>query len=200
MPTLPSPPLSNTPTSHQKVSNGSRPATATGSGSRGTRAQQNVGSAGLKHTKVRGGSVDEVGQKGSRQAPAAKEGAREKPPSKDGTVQRTAKEVEGLKDFVCEHPTPPSACKAPELPPMIYAYTVGQCSGDSNTCVNRVLSPRFGALVSVSLTEEKAAFVVAIRSKSKANLITATRRLPWPRRLRKCLPGSEMEYWRDRCD
>lgn len=126
MPTLPSPPLSNTPMSHQKVSNGVRPATAGGSGSRGTRAQHNVGSAGLKHTKVRGGSVDDGGQKGSRQVAAVKEGAREKPPSKDGTVQRTAKEVEGLKDFVCEHPSPPSACKAPELPATIYAYTAGQ--------------------------------------------------------------------------
>lgn len=33
-------------------------------------------------------------------------GPREKPPSKDGTVQRTAKEVEGLKDFVRETPSP----------------------------------------------------------------------------------------------
>lgn len=34
--------------------------------------------------------------------PPGRDGAREKPPSKDGTVQRTAKEVEGLKDFVSE--------------------------------------------------------------------------------------------------
>ena len=43
---------------------------------------------------------------------ATREGPREKAPSKDGTVQRTAKEVEGLKDFVCEHPALPGILSA----------------------------------------------------------------------------------------
>jgi hypothetical protein len=104
MPTLPSPPGSYTPQSHQKAPSGSRPSTAVGSGSKGFRPQQNGGSNGFKQTKVRGGLPSEdVGQRPSKPAPTARDGGpREKPPSKDGTVQRTAKEVEGLKDFVRE--------------------------------------------------------------------------------------------------
>jgi hypothetical protein len=104
MPTLPSPPGSYTPQSHQKASSGSRPGTAAGSGSRGFRPQQNGGSNGFKQTKVRGGLPSEdAGQRPSKPVPTARDGGpREKPPSKDGTVQRTAKEVEGLKDFVRE--------------------------------------------------------------------------------------------------
>lgn len=108
MPALPSPPASNTPQGHQKVPSGSRPSTAAGSGSRGYRPQQNGGSNGVKQTRARGG--EEAGQRpSSRMAPSARDGGpREKPPSKDGTVQRTAKEVEGLKDFVCEIQIPTS--------------------------------------------------------------------------------------------
>jgi hypothetical protein len=103
MPALPSPPASNAPQSHQKIPSGSRPSTAAGSGSRGLRPQQqNGGSNGFRQTKSRGGLPSEdAGQRASKQAPTARDaGPREKPPSKDGTVQRTAKEVEGLKDFV----------------------------------------------------------------------------------------------------
>jgi hypothetical protein len=108
MPALPSPPASNTPQGHQKVPSGSRPSTAAGSGSRGYRPQQNGGSNGVKQTRARGG--EEAGQRpSSRMAPSARDGGpREKPPSKDGTVQRTAKEVEGLKDFVCKPQVLPS--------------------------------------------------------------------------------------------
>lgn len=111
MPSLPSPPppASNTP---QKVSNGSRPSTAHGPGSKGTpRAQQNGEANKLRPTKVRAGaSVDETAMRASRAVPAGKDGIREKAPSKDGTVQRTAKEVEGLKDFVRERPPQSSTC------------------------------------------------------------------------------------------
>ncbi|KAM0715256.1 hypothetical protein Q7P37_008754 [Cladosporium fusiforme] len=98
MPSLPSPPpASNTP---QKVSNGSRPGTAAGRpASRGTPRPQTGDSSKLRPTKVRAGSTDDVGMRASRAMPPVKEGVREKGPSKDGTVQRTAKEVEGLKDF-----------------------------------------------------------------------------------------------------
>jgi len=105
MPTQSSPPPSSNPLhGHQKVPSGSRPSTAAGPGSRGYRPQQqqNGGSNGFRQTKSRGGLPSEdAGQRGSKPAPAARDvGPREKPPSKDGTVQRTAKEVEGLKDFV----------------------------------------------------------------------------------------------------
>lgn len=109
MPTIPSPPAANTPQSHQKVLNGSRSSAAGGSGSRGLRLQQHGASNGLKHSKGRSGAED-TGHRVPRPASSAatREGPREKAPSKDGTVQRTAKEVEGLKDFVCEYPALPS--------------------------------------------------------------------------------------------
>lgn len=105
MPTIPSPPASNTPQSHQKVSNGPRSTAAGGSGSRGLRPQQYGAQNGMKHSKGRGGAEDS-GHRAPRPASSAatRDGPREKAPSKDGTVQRTAKEVEGLKDFVCEYP------------------------------------------------------------------------------------------------
>lgn len=106
MPSVPSPPPSNTP---QKVSNGSRPSTAGGPPSRGTpRAPQNGDPNKLRPTKARAGaSADDAVMRSSRAMPAAKDGIREKAPSKDGTVQRTAKEVEGLKDFVRSTTKPP---------------------------------------------------------------------------------------------
>lgn len=107
MPTLPSPPTSNTPQSRQKVSNGSRPSTAPGFGSGELQRQQQIagsGGLGIRHAKIRGGGSSEDAEvKAPR---AARDGVREKPASKDGTVQRTAKEVEGLKDYVREHPFP----------------------------------------------------------------------------------------------
>ena len=104
MPTIPSPPASNTPQSHQKVSNVSRSGAAGGSGSRGLRPQQYGASNGLKHSSKGRGGAEESGHRAPRPASSAatREGPREKAPSKDGTVQRTAKEVEGLKDFVRE--------------------------------------------------------------------------------------------------
>lgn len=88
-----------TPQSVQKVSGGSRSSAAAGSNGRsGARSQLN-GSGELKHGKVRGAMrLDENETRASKVG--ARDGQREKPPSKDGTVQRTAKEVEGLKDFV----------------------------------------------------------------------------------------------------
>jgi hypothetical protein len=105
MPTIPSPPASNTPQSHQKVSNGSRSSAAGGSGSRGLRPQQYGASNGLKHSSKGRGGAEDSGHRAPRPASSAatRDGPREKAPSKDGTVQRTAKEVEGLKDFVREH-------------------------------------------------------------------------------------------------
>lgn len=80
------------------------------------------GSGGLKSAKVRGSSDKENGNgNGSgggstgaksvaRRGSSAKAlAAREKIPSKDGTVQRNAKEVEGLKDYVRALPPTMSA-------------------------------------------------------------------------------------------
>jgi len=114
MPTIPSPPASNAPQSHLKVSNGSRSSAAAGPGSRGLRPQQYGASNGLKHGSKGRGGVEDSGHRPPRPASSAatREGPREKAPSKDGTVQRTAKEVEGLKDFVCEHPALPGILSA----------------------------------------------------------------------------------------
>lgn len=124
MPTIGSPPPANTPQSYQKVSGGPRPGTAGGSASRASKLQQNGGSTGPKHTKVKESqpedfgrrpsrptiedagrrpsrpTIEDSGRRTSKPALHSRDGPREKPPSKDGTVQRTAKEVEGLKDFV----------------------------------------------------------------------------------------------------
>lgn len=129
MPTIGSPPAANTPQSYQKVSGGPRPGTAGGSASRASKLQQNGGSTGQKHTKVKENqpedfgrrpsrptiedsgrrpsrpTIEDSGRRPSKPALHSRDGPREKPPSKDGTVQRTAKEVEGLKDFV-RVPTP----------------------------------------------------------------------------------------------
>lgn len=74
-----------------------------------------AGSGGLRSAKIRGSSDKEnigntsgnisgsagVGGRAARRGSTANMLAtREKPPSKDGTVQRHAKEVEGLKDYV----------------------------------------------------------------------------------------------------
>lgn len=125
MPTIGSPPAANTPQSYRKVSGGPRPGTAGGSASRGSKLQPNGGATGSKHTKGKDSQSEDLGRRPSRphieelgrrpsrpnledsgrrpSKPAIHSrdaGPREKPPSKDGTVQRTAKEVEGLKDFV----------------------------------------------------------------------------------------------------
>ena len=95
-----SPPV-NAPQSVQKVSGGSRTSAATGSAGRsGARGQH---SGDLKHGKVRGPMKSEDAETRAPKA-GARDGTREKAPSKDGTVQRTAKEVEGLKDLVCAIP------------------------------------------------------------------------------------------------
>ncbi|CAK4010492.1 Cytokinesis sepH [Lecanosticta acicola] len=103
-PPIPSPPTST------RAANAHRPSTAVSQSRTSTPKQASGGaSGGIRATKVRGSSDKEnsgdAGHSG-RSAAAARRGSaayalasREKPPSKDGTVQRTAKEVEGLKDY-----------------------------------------------------------------------------------------------------
>lgn len=111
MPTLPSPPSTTSTTAtpgHTKLANGHKASTAA-SQSRTSTPKQAGGSSsgGLRSAKVRGSADKENGRDGStgratRRASAANVlAAREKPPSKDGTVQKHAKGVEGLKDYVC---------------------------------------------------------------------------------------------------
>ncbi|OQO05249.1 hypothetical protein B0A48_09016 [Cryoendolithus antarcticus] len=98
MPVLPSsPPLHGLPT-HHKI-NGSHVNSPAAIESRTAQKSTHNGSGReLKHSKVRGGSQSDIGDASARRA-RTKDAPREKPPSKDGTVQRTAKEVEGLKDY-----------------------------------------------------------------------------------------------------
>ena len=111
MPTLPSPPSTtsaNATPGHTRLANGHRASTAA-SQSRTSTPKQTSGSGtgGLRSAKVRGSSDKENGSDASS-ARAARRGSsanvlagREKMPSKDGTVQKHAKGVEGLKDYVC---------------------------------------------------------------------------------------------------
>ena len=106
MPPLPSPTTSGRPPSTQRLPNAARASTAASQARAGTpKSQQSSNGIQPKSTRIRGGSdKDSVGSSSTRHA--ARRGSvahlagREKPPSKDGTVQRGAKEVEGLKDFV----------------------------------------------------------------------------------------------------
>lgn len=102
---LPSPSTSNRPASSQRLPNAARAPTAASQARSGTpKSQQSSNAAPAKSSKIKGSSDrDSIGPTSN---PAARRGStaallgRDKPPSKDGTVQRTAKEVEGLKDFV----------------------------------------------------------------------------------------------------
>lgn len=100
MPALPSSPPLHGLGAHHKGVTAVRPNSPAANEPGGVqKSTQNGGSAGLKHSKIRGGSQSDIGEAGGRRA-RTREPPRDKPPSKDGTVQRTAKEVEGLKDYV----------------------------------------------------------------------------------------------------
>lgn len=111
MPPLPapSPTTSGRPPSTQRLPNAARAQTAASQARAGTpKSQQNSNGIQPKSTRIRGGTdKDSIGslstKYGARRGSTAHLAAREKPPSKDGTVQRTAKDVEGLKDFVGHH-------------------------------------------------------------------------------------------------
>ncbi len=97
-------------TSGSRLSTSHRPNTSVAqSRQHATPKQSSVGagSGALRSAKVRGSSDKENGGDRSAAPRSTRRGSaanalamREKVPSKDGTAQRTAKEVEGLKDYV----------------------------------------------------------------------------------------------------
>ena len=83
-----------------------RPPSATSTRTTAIRTQQSTVTSQLNPTKIRAGLEKENDANGKTTAKPARRQSnvnvpvRGKPPSKDGTAQRTAKEVEGLKDYV----------------------------------------------------------------------------------------------------
>ncbi|KAF2480077.1 hypothetical protein BDY17DRAFT_327060 [Neohortaea acidophila] len=105
MPVMPSPTPSSTSSKSQRLPNAARAPTAASQARSGTpKSQPNTNAASTRTAKARPASDKEssVGRSSRtsfRRESIANLVAREKPPSKDGTVQKSAKEVEGLKDF-----------------------------------------------------------------------------------------------------
>lgn len=105
---MPSPaasPMTGRAQGSQRLPNAARATTAASQARTGTpRSQQNSNGTQSKGTKVdgnvNGSSIGRSSHTKGRRESVANVWNREKPPSKDGTVQRSAKEVAGLKEFV----------------------------------------------------------------------------------------------------